>query len=96
MQSEPADALLAFLKMEPFGQQPLHHHHLQPPAATNAQQEPLPDHSFESDGGDAWTTMVLPYLQQKAPTEPPLDQCILDSESDDGGEDEKSETDSLL
>ena len=87
-----------FLNMEPFCQE----HQLPPRASRPAshQPEPLPDHSFESDGGEAWTAQVLPLLLQprvqKVPTGQPVHHCILDSESDDGGEDEKSETDSLL
>ena len=79
-----------FLNMEPFCQEP----QLTPRASRPAshQPEPLPDHSFESDGGEAWTAQVLP---QKVPTGQPVHLCILDSESD-RDDDEESEPDSLL
>ena len=82
-----------FLNMEPFCPEP----QLPPRALRPAtdQPEPLPDHSFESDDGEAWSQFMLAFQRlQKPPKEPPESLCILDSESDQE-DDEESEPDSL-
>ena len=79
--------------MEPFYQE----HQLPPRASRPAthQPEPLPDHSFESDQGEAWSQFKLALQKaQKPPKDPPENRCILDSESD-REDDEESEPDSL-
>ena len=84
-----------FLNMEPFCQE----HQLPPRASRPAshQPEPLPDHSFVSDGGEAWTAQVQPLLLQprvpKSPTGQPVHLCILDSESD-RDDDEEADSES--
>ena len=82
-----------FLNMEPFCPDP----QLPPRALRPAtdQPEPLHDHSFESDDGEAWSQFMLALQKaQKPPKEPPESLCILDSESDQE-DDEESEPDSL-
>ena len=88
----PSDKI--FLNMEPFCPEPqLPPRGLRP--ATD-QPEPLPDHSFESDDGEAWSQFMLAIQRpQKPPKEPPESLCILDSESERENDEEESEPDSL-
>ena len=86
---------MIFIKMEPFFQEPP----LPPRALRPARHQPeqLPDNSFESDDGEAWSQVMLAlHRLQKAPKDPPESRCILDSESDQEDDEEEADSDSLL
>ena len=80
--------------MEPICQEP----QLPPRALRPARHQPeeLPDQSFESDDGEAWSQVMLALQRlQKPPKDPPESRCILDSESDQEADEEESEPESL-
>ena len=80
--------------MEPICQEP----QLPPRALRQARHQPkqLPDHSFESDDGEAWSQVMLALQRLPKPKKVPSESlCILDSESDQEDDEEEADTESL-